>query len=106
MTKLSTNSTDLVFSIRDSAKDKFLAPFLAETPLEAKRFVVQQMLSAPESLFSLYPTHYSLYKIGTFDHTLGIFKNHTTTTQGFKHTCLGTFDKIKSEFEAGKTNGK
>lgn len=93
-------SNDLVFSIYDQAKECFLAPFLAKTVLEAKRFVVQQMNVASDSLFALYPKYYSLYSIGEFDSSKGTFVNCNLGVRSPLHKDLGDFKAICEELKA------
>lgn len=94
------DSEDLVFTVYDGARDKYLAPFLAQTIVQAKRFIYEQINVSSTSYFALYPRSYKLFRVGVFDHNTGLIK----TTERFFY---GTFDKILAEIELdkGATNG-
>ncbi len=58
---------NLIFSVYDSAKDIYLAPFLSMSTKEAKRFIYQQLKQSPDSLLSMYRHQYHLKQIGNFN---------------------------------------
>lgn len=86
---------DLAFTIYDASKNKYLAPFLAQTIIQAKRFIYEQINVSSTSYFALYPRTYKLFRVGVFNHNTGSFK---PTEKVF----YGTFDKILAEIELDK----
>lgn len=63
------------YSVRDSAIEAFMPPFFARADGEATRMFVT---AGRQGSLKDYHEHYALYKIGSFDDSLGIFEPLTS----------------------------
>lgn len=58
-----------LYSIRDVDMGNYAPPFLASSDIEAKQLVRDAI--QPNSALHLYPGSYHLYRVGTFDGSVG-----------------------------------
>ena len=88
----------LVFSIKDLAKNKFLAPFLATTVDEAKRLVFTWLKQSPDSIFAMASHQFELVRIGEFNSDKGHIVNNTLGKLPLQKS-FGLFSDIIKEFD-------
>lgn len=72
-----------VFSIFDDKAAAYLQPFFLDTTGQAIR-AIQDCVSDPNHNFAKHTADYTLFQIGEFDNTTGVF-------QPFEKTSLGNF---------------
>lgn len=65
-----------LYSLRDNISEVYSPPFPANTDAQAIRTIHQAVMKGQGSI-GLFPEHYHLYKVGTFDDNVGKFKNIT-----------------------------
>jgi hypothetical protein len=91
-----------VFSIRDSAADAYLPPFILPKSEMAKR-IFGQCVNSDDHQFAKSPEDYTLFEIGTFDDELGqlgVYRSQENLGNGINYA-------LKDDYQAteGQSNG-
>lgn len=63
-----------IYAVRDSAVAGYMRPFFVQTRAVAMRSIVDA-LGDPETTLSRFPSHYSLWYLGTFDDQSGCIES-------------------------------
>jgi len=63
-----------VYSVRDAKAEIFNQPFLQKTHGEAER-TFKNLVSDPNSTVGKFPEDYSLYYLGTYDDSKGLYQS-------------------------------
>lgn len=92
--------TKNIYTIYDEKAQAYLQPFFLDTDLVAKRTMFD-CLSDPDHNFSRHPADYTLFNIGTFDNSTGVFEILTKISLGclIEYRPLAVVQNLKGDPE-------
>ena len=79
-----------VFSMFDSGANAYLPPFYAMTADLAKRNLSRAAQLEPVPDFALFPDHFVLFELGTWDGETGVLSSFVAPVPVLRDYCAGT----------------